>query len=809
MKRFALLALLALPLFAEEPSFLRFYNNDSLAARDVVLTCGGAEQTISIAPRKSVDVDDADCSDAHFKPANGITAVRVSSTTQWNAAPDDSCPASSLLVPPFGCTLGIATAAVSELIGATYSWSVEGATIIAGHGTSRITLQLGTADSVKVSVTVNNGLCSSTSNAVMKLTNPLAIVDFSGNSGSLAQPVVLSWEYDGQVTSQTLTGTDFQGTVQLSPKANSFSYTPSTDGPKVATLTAVSVPQTQPGPGSGNTGRRRPSKAQPVSATTCGNITATVNYTVGGNCNMPNVVISLPATVKPAQTFKAQVHISHTDTTPAIKWTITNGTPLGAIDREDIDIVAGQTGQVIVSAEVRIGETCVTSAKKRVDINAKCVDPTATVTSDGTDCHRSTIRAHFTGVAPWSGTWSDGVAFSSNAPDYVRQVVTGGSFTIRDFRDAICDGTVTGTATVTPPARVRLAMRGSTCSNGTIIATLEGKPPFTGSWSDDLSDFKTSDYTIEHKPVPGVPSYFIGFFRDANCTDENGWSASNELKIPDAPTADVVVDTWDTFSDCATQYQASIISVNAAADPPIHVKWSDGLIQDSEGTPARRYIFSEGRTGSQTYTVLEAHDAHCPIEITNPTHKIMFAEWPVVRHPDQDNFLCSGATSTATLEKTPQPGIPIIWKITNGEIVSGQGTPSIVWKAGAPGSEVTITCKLDYGYDRCMTTGTALPKPRVWGIPVPPQVNLFKSDINVGESTQFQLTFDGNAEAWSVGTDSGLEVGIPVCTSDPLVQYVCTYTYKNLTGAGVKTVNIDYISRCNQHYRKSFTITVH
>src|SRR6185369_8953100 len=143
--------------------------------------------------------------------------------------------------------------------------------------------------------------------------------------------------------------------------------------------------------------------------------------------------------------------------------------------------------------------------------------------------------------------------------------------------------------------------------------------------------------------------------------------------------------------------------------------WSDGVVQDLPYTPARRIIWPEGRkSGSLTLSIVEASDKNCPAVIKSPSSQtVVFADWPQVDHPDSDNFMCAGQESWAKITSTPPPGIPIIWTITNGQILTGQGTPSITWKAGAAGSDITIHAKYDYNNNDCETTGTALPKPHV------------------------------------------------------------------------------------------------
>lgn len=720
-------------------------------------------------------------------------------------AQNTQCPSLPMQLPPFGCISGAATAAVNDIAGATYSWSVEGASIVGGNGGSRIELRLGTGDSVKVSVTTHIGDCSTTSDGVIKLTNPPLVHDLAVSAAQVFQPVTITWQHEGDIKSQSLSGTDFDAPIALSPDATSYTYTPSTEGNKVIVLDAVSVTPTGVNAGGG---RRRSSATQPVNATMCANASARLEYAIG-NCKLPEFRVSVPSAVKPGDTFSAEITlVSAPESAPSYKWTITNGTPTGATDHRTISIVAGSSGQVSVSAEVRTTETCASTVKKNIDITSSCSNPTATVAALVSDCKKSQVKVSFTGRPPFSGTWSDGVEFTTNENAVIRDVLVSGTYTLRSFHDAICDGAINGNPSMNPPGSVSISMKGSMCSNGKIVAKFIGAPPFSGYWSDSRETFTTNDSSIEHTPVPGQPSYFLTSFHDAACTDPNQLRVSNSLNIPDAPTVNLRVETGYTL--CSTPDRATMLVGDVIGQPPIHVKWSDGLVQDLPYSPARRIIQSNGRTsGTATYTIVEASDARCPAEIKNASLTVRFADWPYVVRPNtENNFMCSGTNGTATLLYPPPSGIPIIWSIANGTIVSGQGTDTLTWKAGAPGTDVAITAKYDYGLSDCATTGNLLPKPHVRSNMIPPAVSPSNLTCDAGKSVDFTLLVDAETEAWSVYQGLTRDVSLPKCTDNADHTHTCTMTYTNSTGVGSKTVTIDYFNDCELRKQEFFTILV-
>src|SRR2546423_9310822 len=69
---------------------------------------------------------------------------------------------SPLRLPVSACKNGTATAAMPLIAGATYAWTVDGGTIIAGAGTERITMRFGSSDVARVSVTVSYGILTHT-----------------------------------------------------------------------------------------------------------------------------------------------------------------------------------------------------------------------------------------------------------------------------------------------------------------------------------------------------------------------------------------------------------------------------------------------------------------------------------------------------------------------------------------------------------------------------------------------------------------------------------------------------------------------
>jgi len=133
----------------------------------------------------------------------------------------------------------------------------------------------------------------------------------------------------------------------------------------------------------------------------------------------------------------------------------------------------------------------------------------------------------------------------------------------------VCDGTISGSVVYAGRAKATIALVGSKCTNGKIVAKFEGTPPFSGTWSDDLTDFTTNNYAIEHTPVPGKWInflYFIGNFHDANCSDPNAYDDSNLLTMNDPPYSSKRIGAFGgSFMVSRTRRSAS---KSTAASPP-------------------------------------------------------------------------------------------------------------------------------------------------------------------------------------------------------------------------------------------------
>jgi hypothetical protein len=129
-------------------------------------------------------------------------------------------------------------ASVPLITGATYRWSLVNATAQGSLTSNTIDLALGSQGYASLVLeTVTNGSPSTTETNVAIEGKP-AYASSTATSVTLGQDATIDWTLTGSApTSQTLSGTDFT-TVNLDPTATSYSYRPTTAGPKTYALSA-------------------------------------------------------------------------------------------------------------------------------------------------------------------------------------------------------------------------------------------------------------------------------------------------------------------------------------------------------------------------------------------------------------------------------------------------------------------------------------------------------------------------------------------------------------------------------------------
>ena len=307
----------SLLLFVAVPAFaggLRLFNPGAETAEAVVV-CDGVASRQAVAPQAIVDV-------AGNCEATGPLVVLHTDTIDdvdvqtLDAAATAECPTPALFLPLTGCRFGSAVAAVKPVDGATYSWTIEGGTLLSGAGSERVLIAIGSGLTLKVTATIASPSCGARNAAgIMALRDPFTVKSFSAaGAGAAGQPRTIAWSYDnGAPVAQILSGTDF-GTVTLSSNARSYTYTPSLYGDKNVVLQAST--------NAAIAGRTRAAGRGTAAASSCTSVRAEAKYHV--DCTTPVVTIDAPAATGVGIPFTARVKLPP-GTSAA--WTIANATP--------------------------------------------------------------------------------------------------------------------------------------------------------------------------------------------------------------------------------------------------------------------------------------------------------------------------------------------------------------------------------------------------------------------------------------------------------------------------------------------------
>ena len=316
-------------------------------------------------------------------------------------------------------------------------------------------------------------------------------------------PVTISWSLGGLVPqSQTISGHDFDTPVVVAPNQLTYTYTPTKPGEKHVTLTVVTdcgtfnktatyhvkecnvvtptlnVDKTSVAPGEtihasidllpGHTARwvvtngtasATSGASIQVVAGASGSVTIDVFVARGNSCEVATraivaIVQPCPITEPAIQQFPsdgaaAANPFSLFIPTPRAGETYTfasHGADVLLTQPNFFAVMAPATGSFTI--DVTVTKSGCSRTFSHTYTVSPC-NPTATVSKGASgSCASATLIADFTGRPPFQGYWSDGQYFFTNSTHLERTVTIAGTYTISNFLDASCSGTVTGSAQI-------------------------------------------------------------------------------------------------------------------------------------------------------------------------------------------------------------------------------------------------------------------------------------------------------------------------------------------------------------------------
>lgn len=779
---FATLLLAAITL--QPGSALRVVNPHG-AAVEARLVCVDSTRTLQLAPRAVVDLAESDvCEGLTLDAPRPLLALETSDangveTQQEVASEDDRCGVLPLSVPQFICRGGSATVSVPP-IGVSYSWSVEGASITGGSGTSRISLQVGDVQSVKITALVNVDGCTHTATGVMAVREPILIKEFNvPSSVDVRQPVTITWSYDAgaQPASQLLTSDAFEAPVVLTADQRSYTYTPETGGTQHVELRASYAPSIKL-PVSG--GGRRRAVGSTLIAATCPSARSSAAVNVRG-CLVQRPVVQAPDAVEPGATFTARAISDSVDDT--FEWTAENATILSSATSSSIELRAATTGPVRLSVRMQRGADCFVTATARVAIENLCaIRPTANITNVSHDCNRAKVKATFTGTPPFTGAWSDGTTFRTFESSLTHEFTKTGYYTINNLRDANCSGIVNSSASLASfRASVKLSTRGGACTNGKLVATFTGAPPFSGRWSDG-EVFTTSEFQLEKTPTAdGIWSVELW---DSACSHSD---RSNELQIAPPPTLILAAGPACQFYPLVP---ATVVPHFNWGAGPYTVEWSDGVKTVTNQSHLLGRDLQVAPAQQRSVTVVRANNGSCDAVIPNKTVSAVYRPAVALDTWKISPLTCVGKTGSAALRDAIPPGATIVWTISGGaEITGGQGTSVVTWRALKSG-DFSVKATANYADGTCETYDHASIAFR--DDPVITDFRVEPAKIKAGGTAT--VKFSRGAAGFGINT-------MPVARQGELSQVdckgdLCTATFKDTKGAGTIEFELQYSGEC-------------
>ncbi|HVE71698.1 MAG TPA: hypothetical protein VNI54_10045 [Thermoanaerobaculia bacterium] len=757
--------LLAAALSIHPDANLRLYNPHAEAV-DAAISCDGVSRTVRVAPHDVVDA--GRCASAAIDSAVPLDAIETlagdGAETQRIVVPNATCETFAVEAPLFACARATATVEAPYMAGASYTWTVTGATIVSGDGTNRLILTLGDGPSAQVRASIT-GECTSAAEAVIAIRSPLVIEKLEVPAVSpVSTPITVTWSYAAGAVpaSQLLTGDAFDAPVTLAADARSYTFTPAIAGMNKVELQASYAPSIV----TKAPARRRASGKSRATATPCPSAHASAQIDVRG-CTIRNLLVRVPKTVEAGDTFLASVTLR---TGESATWSVTQGTIVSGGTTDTVTVKAAETGDVVLRVSVDAGPDCIMTERAEVAIVPRAVcstaAPTAAVSLEKMGCNVATVKATFTGTPPFTGMWSDGKTLQTSERSLTRDFNGPGLYTIVNFRDSLCAGSVTENARVAVfPPHVTLTASGN-CPGSTVTATFVGTPPFEGRWSDGQS-FLTQSTTLTRT---AQNSLRIEWYQDAACSTLR--EPTPRIEIAEPPSAFI-----STSGICSTIPTAWIpVRINAGDIGTYSVYWSDGAVttETYSGSGSASYFFVvrqfEMKSYDQTVKITKVTTPTCQATLGTSEVKVSYRTPPQLDSAKSNVRGCLGETLQMVL-KPVHPDATILWTVPAGtRILSGQGTPEITYVHDRrPATDVTVAFTYPEGH--CNSSSAKFST----FADVPGRITNFSADrttIKPGESVNVTLEIDDEIRSLGVQVHPK-----PLNNSFPLTEGKCTDLY--------------------------------
>ncbi|MFM9984311.1 MAG: T9SS type A sorting domain-containing protein [Flavobacteriales bacterium] len=280
-----------------------------------------------------------------------------------------------------------------------------------------------------------------------------------------------------------------------------------------------------------------------------------------------------------------------------------------------------------------------------------------TLSGGGTVCPggSASVSIAVTGTGPWSGTLSNGTAFSGSSSPIVVSLSPSGttSYTIATLTNGSCSASsssLSGSATinVNPRPTAVISGGGNICAGGSsaISISLTGTGPWNGALSDGTS-FSGSTSPIVVNLSPSITTtYTVATLSDANCN-----SISSDL----TGLATITINASPTASIAAT---SAICSGSAGIVTFTGAPWSVVTYNVNGGLEEGVLIMGSGTvsigtgplSSNTTYNLVSADDGTCSVSVSGSATIAMSNPVVVV---SSTTAVCPGSSAMVDFNGTP------------------------------------------------------------------------------------------------------------------------------------------------------------
>lgn len=273
-------------------------------------------------------------------------------------------------------------------------------------------------------------------------------------------------------------------------------------------------------------------------------------------------------------------------------------------------------------------QNCVSTGLTASHIVNVTQGPSGTLSGSQQICsgQQATLTFTLTGTAPWSVTYLQGAQVVT-VPGIVNPVFTlnvnpGTTtvYTLQSVADALCTGSVSGSATVTVVSPPTAGITGSTsvCSGGSVNLSinLTGTAPWSFNWSDGVNtnvvnNVAASPYVLSVTPN-ATTFYTITSVSSGACS---GTATGNAVVTVGAPP----VGSLGTGTAICVG-QTAVLPLTLSGIGPWSVSYSDGITTTTvTGITTGTYGLQVNPLATTTYTLLSVTDGSCPGSVGTAT----------------------------------------------------------------------------------------------------------------------------------------------------------------------------------------------